>query len=155
MPDKKDAPPAPSIEAGLTFMWTTPVFRNHLIKPDSPHADILRVMEAAVLRHYHEFLLDCTAVPGQSPSDAFFDAQRAVFERGGLSFLEADDDSRDAFLSLRKAWMSQMREYLNSAVGVDAADQLFEEESALRLFVWASVHEGCSTHAPHLHENSA
>ena len=37
-----------------------------------------------------------------------------------------------------------MREYVANSIGQETADELFEDPSGLRLFVWASVHEGCT-----------
>ena len=56
---------------------------------------------------------------------------------------------------LRSAWLSNSREYIGAAVGADAADEFFADESSLRIFVWAAAHEGCSLHTPHVHQESA
>ena len=54
--------------------------------------------------------------------------------------------------NLRGAWLSNAREYVGAAVGPDAADEFFADGSAIRLFVWAAAHHGCSLHTPHVHQ---
>jgi len=146
-----------ALNEGLTFMWTTPVLRHLLVEADGPHGGLLRVLEAVILRQYHAFALECTTQKGQTANDRFFADQVEVFESGGASFLEEEDGhgSQQAFATLRSAWLADAREYVVGAIGEEGAAGLFDDESSLRMFVWASVHEGCSAHVGHIHENTA
>ena len=148
-------PPENMLSYGLTHLWTSPILRYQLMKPG--HAS-LRLLEAAVLARYEAFRDNCTHSrlrPVETANDAWFAEQRAAFERGDDSWLEEPGSGaavEAAMKQLRGAWLSNAREYVGSAVGDDAADDFFVDPTALRLFVWAAAHDGCSLHTPHVHQ---
>ncbi len=147
------AAPENVLSNGLTHLWTTPVLRYQLLKAGHVH---LRSLEEAVLARYQAFSANCSARrPGETASDAWFAEQRDAFERGEPGWLEEDSGASAALRALRGAWLSNTREYIGAAVGAETADEFFEDPSAIRMFVWAAVHERCSLHTPHVHQESA
>lgn len=139
---------------GLTHMWTTPILRYHLVKEQ--HAHLLRAIEAAVLARYESFSSDCTRRQGETSNDVWFGAQRDAWEEGKPSFLEEPGSGAEsAMKTLRTAIVSNMREYVANSIGEDTADDYFEDKGELKLFIWASVHKGCSLHTAHVHPETA
>jgi hypothetical protein len=119
-------------------------------------------MEAAVLRRFRLFSASCDTplFDGETMNDRFFSTQREAFEGGQPCFLEEPSSASgssaevDAFLTLREAWLENAFEFVAAVASEDVAELMFNPD-ALRMHVWASVHEGTSTHVPHDHENSA
>ena len=141
---------------GLTHMWTTPILRYHLVKEE--HAHLLRAVEAAVLARYEAFSSDCTRRPGETSNDVWFGAQREAWEEGKPSFLEEPGSGAEsAMKTLRTAFISNMREYIANSIGEETANDYFEvlNKGEQKLFIWASVHEGCSLHTAHVHPETA
>ena len=150
-------PPENMLSYGLTHLWTSPILRYQLMKQG--HAS-LRLLEAAVLERYAAFRDKCTHSrlrPGETANDAWFAEQRDAFQRGEDSWLEEEEHgaAATAMRALRGAWLSNAREYVGAAVGAESADEFFADPAALRLFVWAAAHEGCSLHTPHVHQERA
>ena len=148
------------LTSGITHLWTTPLLRHILVDPKGTDADLLTSMDAAIRNRFHAFQETCGPLEdGETVNDRFFAFQREAFESGKASFLETETDSaqREAFATLSNAWLENAREYLATAKGSDEeASELFDDEaSGLRMFVWASVHTGESSHVPHVHANSA
>ena len=147
------------LDAGITHLWTTPVLRQELVAPSGPNADLLDSMTHVVLRKFRAFSETCVVAgmeTDETVNDRFFAKQRNAFERGELSFLEVEGSQSEieAFQTLRYAWLENAREYLASVSAVAAGD-VFDDPEAMRIFVWASVHEGDSAHVPHDHTSSA
>ena len=147
-------PPENMLSYGLTHLWTSPILRYQLLAQGHPS---LALLEAAVLERYAAFSENCSRMqlrPGETANDAWFAEQRDAFERGENSWLEQASGTAvaAAMRHLRGAWLSNAREYVGAAVGADAADDFFADASALRLFVWAAAHQGCSLHTPHVHQ---
>ena len=111
-----------------------------------------------MLERYAAFSENCSRMqlrPGETANDAWFAEQRDAFERGEENWLEHEESGTAvaaAMRNLRGAWLSNAREYVGAAVGPDAADEFFADGSAIRLFVWAAAHHGCSLHTPHVHQ---
>mmetsp|Transcript_77 Transcript_77/g.248 ORF Transcript_77/g.248 Transcript_77/m.248 type:complete len:290 (+) Transcript_77:32-901(+) len=140
-----------SLQAGLTFMWTTPVLRLSML--DANAAQLQELAENVELA-FREFERDCVTRSGETANDAFFARQLQAWERDDESFLVKFDGGSGFLLEqLRNGWMSNLEAYVSGAVGEEMAATFFDDE--LMLFIWASVHEGCSAHTPHIHENSA
>lgn len=146
-----------ALQPGLTHLWTTPICRYQLIEVDGPNADLLRLMEAAVLRKFRAFAETIEALEDdETINDSFFFMQQEAFEACEPSFLEAEGsaDEIQAFDTLRIAILENAYAYLASAASHVAASAVFHDHESLRMFVWASVHEGHSTHVPHDHPNT-
>ena len=158
-----------TLQPGLTFMWTTPLLRVQLLEPSAVQ---LAQLEAAILKRYELFAQNCVTQRGQSANDRFFEEQLAAWERDDASFLEAfDNESTGLIDQLKQGWLANIRSYVSGAVGEEAASELLDgpmhdgspgqqpeqqqQQHEVHLFVWASVHEGCSKHTPHVHDNSA
>ena len=123
-----------------------------------PHARERCSSPNQVLERYAAFSENCSRMqlrPGETANDAWFAEQRDAFERGEENWLEHEESGTAvaaAMRNLRGAWLSNAREYVGAAVGPDAADEFFADGSAIRLFVWAAAHHGCSLHTPHVHQ---
>lgn len=148
-------PPPPSIAIGVTHLWTTPVFRMQLTVPSESEA-FLGSLNSSIMRRFKESSASCASLQyGQSLSDRFFLEQLEAFERDEVCFLESEPDTVAAgyFATLKSSLFSNAQQYLSAAAGTEAAEDFFENQ--LHVFAWASVHEGCSVHVPHVHENTA
>lgn len=149
-------PPPPGIPEGVTHMFSTPLFRMKLVEPSNA-ADFFLTLESAILDHFRESVARCEEIAlgaGQTPSDRFFSLQRDAFERDEDSFLMlAGGEVAAAFEQLKSGWLQNAQQYVAAAAGEEAAEAFFAKK--LHMFVWASVHEGCSVHTPHVHENTA
>lgn len=149
---------AAGLQHGLTHLWTTPILRHQLVGTDGPDADLLQAMQSAVRHKWSSFADDCgLTAEGETVNDRFFAYQREAFERGDAPFLELEGSKaeREAYETLRSAWLENAREYVAIVASEEAAADMFDDLDALRMFVWASVHEERSTHVPHDHANSA
>lgn len=142
------------LQPGITHLWTTPVLRHRLVGDED--IDLLASMESLVLRKFRALSYEHLK-EGERANDRFFALQREAFEKGDPSFLEseASPEERTAFESLCNAWLENAREYVATVASEEVADRIFADLDALRMFVWASVHEGTSEHVPHEHTNTA
>ena len=150
--------PPPAIPLGITHMWTTPLMRMQLLDPAEEGADaFLETLESAILNAFEQSA--SSSVPlkyGQTKSDRWFEEQRDTFENKQPNFLEAaGGEVSEAFETLKRGILQNAQVYVQGAAGEDAATSLFSGTSKLHMFAWASVHDGCSTHSPHVHENTA
>ena len=119
-------------------------------------------MENAVLRRFHNFAEACgdSLFDGDTMNDRFFELQREEFENDEPCWLgvvggTSTSSEVAAFHTLRGAWMDSIFAYIAASASELVAEQMFDDPDSLRLHVWASVHEGVSSHVPHDHENSA
>ena len=133
-------------------MWTTPMFRTQFVPNDSP---VLALLAQAVQAEHASFAASVSAeecaASGKTLSDKFFEAQ-----------LEADEpflarkgsDTADAMAKLQQSFVSAAREFTRLSAGPDAAESLFARGPP-RVSLWATLHEGCSSHATHVHPDAA
>ena len=127
---------------GLNHMWTTPIMRSALLQSGGIDEAVLRSTEAAILRHFRAFSKTCIDDgSGETVNDRFFTSQCEAWDQGRAFFLETGEGSA-AYGVLRDAWLTCIKEYVAEATSTPVTRALFEDETTLRLFVWASVHEG-------------
>lgn len=144
------------LEHGLTFMWTTPILRIAMLPSNS---DKLQTLSDNIARTFQDFNRsgECKR-RGETPNDAFFAKQREAWEHRDDTFLAAFDEGASGFLRhhLWQGWLTNIEAYVSGSVGEQAAKEFFGDTTQSKLlFVWAAVHEGCSAHATHIHEDSA
>uniref|UniRef100_A0A7S3F6Z9 Uncharacterized protein n=1 Tax=Haptolina ericina TaxID=156174 RepID=A0A7S3F6Z9_9EUKA len=149
-------PAKPYFKHGLTHMWTTPIFRHLLVKAEQTH--MLETLAEAALRYYNGYISSpgCMRKPGETNNDEFFNAQRQAHWAGTPFFLEEPGSpTEELMLSLRSAIMETIQHYVVQSVGDDVARTVFEAPDATSLQIWATIHQNCSWHNPHMHEERA
>ena len=115
---------AAGLQHGLTHLWTTPILRHQLVGTDGPDADLLQAMQSAVRHKWSSFADDCgLTAEGETVNDRFFAYQREAFERGDAPFLELEGSKaeREAYETLRSAWLENAREYVAIVASEEAA----------------------------------
>ena len=112
----------------------TPILRHQLVGTDGPDADLLQAMQSAVRHKWSSFADDCgLTAEGETVNDRFFAYQREAFERGDAPFLELEGSKaeREAYETLRSAWLENAREYVAIVASEEAAADMFDDLDAL------------------------
>ena len=145
-------PGALSLE-GVTFAWTTPILRLQLEADDEKISIVADAINSAWEQHKRDSNL--TAFTPQTLSDSFFDLQRNGFHAGGRHLLAGLGWPRrlNRQSDWHKSWQQAIVQYVGAATGPEQAAELSKRK--LGIFAWAGVHEGCSRHSSHFHEDAA
>lgn len=142
---------AGGLAEGLTFAWTTPILRLQLVPADS---EALELVAGVIIDAWTAHKDQAAMLRGRTLSDAFFEQQRDGFHAGGAHLLgQLTGAAGDVMRTWHQAWQNAIMTYVDAAAGPDAARSLSARR--LALFAWAGVHERCSRHASHFHEEAA
>lgn len=143
-----------ALEDGLTFAWTTPIFKQQLVSPES---EDLGIVSDAIIAAWLEASAEHAASArsdSQTVNDFFFDAQRRDFQSGAKHLLSRlNGTAGDLMQTWQASWLQLIHAYVEAAAGPDAAASI--GGSNLQLFAWAGVHTACSAHSGHHHDEAA
>ena len=143
---------AARIPEGVTFAWTTPILRLQLEADEEKISIVADAIHSAWEQHKRDSNL--TAFTPQTLSDSFFDLQRNGFHAGGRHLLAGLGGRAGSIMrGWHKSWQQAIVQYVGAATGPEQAAELSKRK--LGIFAWAGVHEGCSRHSSHFHEDAA
>ena len=150
----------------LTMLWATPILKRQLLTGDRLRVANEEIYEA-VMTGFKQWRSEAevrgeklchTSSSASGVNERFFRMQQALYNDGKAVWAPLRDSV--AAQQLRRAIFQNVRAYLEAASASDSSDggQGDSRQDGIGspddLFVWATVHQACIGHLPHVHESS-